>query len=88
MKVRQTHKRLHPRRSRHRCRLRKGTTVRHAFHGQIAAFYYLADGLPREFRGELTADGLWREGVSWEGRHFEGVIPFKRVRFWYYEDPE
>lgn len=88
MKVRQTLKRFRSFRSRNRARLRKGTSVRHAFCGSIVAIYFLADGLPREFRGELTAGGIWQEGIGWEGRYFERFLPFKRIRFWYYEDPE
>lgn len=85
MKVRQTLKRFRSFRSRHRCRLRRGTDVRHALYGPIVAIYFQADGIPREFRGELTESGLWQEGLSWEGRYFESIISFKRVRFWFYE---
>lgn len=88
MKVRQTHKRLRSFRSRRRFRIRKGTEVRHAFYGPIVAYYFDTEGSPREFRGELTESGLWQEGFGWEGRYFERFLPFKRTRFWYYEDPE
>ena len=86
MKIRQSPKRPSHHRSSRRFRLRNGKEVRHAFHGPIVAIYFSADGSPREFRGELTAGGIWQEGIGWEGRYFERFLPFKRLRFWHYEE--